>query len=176
MTAESASRRYEMVNVRQGYLMIEQEEHTLARRSYFVAEQTPPWEEYREGKIQFWRPREAAQTFQFDVKDTATGEVVPFGEMAGLLYYACCAKDSVVYQLGELAHEQRISLYVAITTEDEDGPAPMPASKIRLLNALFNERLRSPGKKVLIVPDIFGLHKVITYGQIAIDFGLTSMD
>ena len=176
MTAETATKRFEMVNVRPGYLVIEQEEHTLARRSYFVAEPTPPWEEYREGKIQFWRPREAAQTFQFDVRDTGTGEVVPFGEMAGLLYYACCAKDSVVYQLGELAHDQGISLYVVITTEDEDGPAPMPLSKVRVLNALFNGRLTRPGKKILIVPDAFGLQKVITYGQIAIDFGLTSMD
>ncbi len=141
-----------------------------------MAEQTPPWEEYREGKIRFWRPREAAQTFQFDVRDTGTGQVVTFEEMAGLVYYACCPPESVVYRLGDLAHDQRVSLYVAITTEDEDGPATMPLSKIRVLNALFNERLATPGKKVLIVPDLFDLHRAITYGQIAIDFGLTSMD
>ena len=176
MTAEPATKRYEMVNIRPGYLMIEQEEHTLVRRSYFVAEPTPPWEEYREGNVKFWRPREAAQTFQFDVRENATGEVTSFEEMAGLLYYACCAKDSAVYRLGELAHDQRISLYVAITTEDEDGPAPISLEKIRVLNALFNERLATPGKKVLIVPDVFDLHRAITYGQIAIDFGLTSMD
>src|SRR5512140_3149057 len=145
MTAEPTTRRYEMVNVRPGFLMIEQEEQTLARRSYFVAEQTPPWEEYREGN-EFWRPQEAAQTVQFDVRDTHTGEVVSFGELAGLLYYACCARDSTVYRMGDLAHDQRISLYVAITTEDEDGPVPMPLEKVRVLNALFNERLTSPRK------------------------------
>lgn len=175
MTTEPVTRRYEMVNVRPGYLMIEQENHTLARRSYFVAERTPPLEEYREGS-QFWKPQEAAQTFQFDVRDTKTGEVVPFGELAGLLYYACCAKESAVYQMGDLAHDQRVSLYVAITTESEEGPALMPLEKIRVLNALFNERLTSPRKKVLILPDLFGLRREITYGQIAIDFGLTSME
>ena len=175
MTAEPTTRRYEMVNVRPGFLMIEQEEQTLARRSYFVAEQTPPWEEYREGN-EFWRPQEAAQTVQFDVRDTHTGEVVSFREMAGLLYYACCASDSTVYRMGDLAQDQRISLYVAITTEDEDGPASMPLEKVRVLNALFNERLTSPRKRVLILPDLFGLHREITYQQIAIDFGLTSME
>lgn len=175
MTSEPMTRRYEMVNVRQGYLMIEQENHTLARRSYFVAERTPPLEEYREGD-QFWKPQEAAQTFQFDVRDTQTGEVVPFGDLAGLLYYACCAKGSTVYQMGDLAHDQRVSLYVAITTEGARDPAPMPLEKVRVLNALFNERLTSPRKKVLILPDLFDLRREINYGQIAVDFGLTSME
>ena len=175
MTSESTTRRYEMVNVRPGYLIIEQENQTLARRSYFAAEQTPPLEEYREGN-RFWKPHEAAQAFQFDVRDTRTGEVVSFGELAGLLYYGCCARDSALHKMGDLAHEQRISLYVAITTESEEGPAPMPLEKVRVLNTLFNERLTSPGKKVLILPDLFDLQREITYGQIAIDFGLTSME
>jgi hypothetical protein len=175
MTAEPVTQRYEMVNVRPGYLMIEQEEHTHAERSFFVAERTPAWEEYREGN-NFWRPQEAAQTFQFDVRDTASGEVVTFDELAGLLYYARCAKDSTVFRIGDLAHEQRISIYVAITIEDDNGPVPLPPEKLRVLNALFNERLRSPGKKVLILPDLFGLQRQISYGQVTVDFGLTSME
>jgi len=175
MKTEPMTRRYEMVNVRPGYLMIEQENHTFARRSYFAAERTPPLEEYREG-TQFWKPQEAAQTFQFDVRDTQNGKVMPFGELVGLLYYGCCGRDSTIYQIGDLAHDQRISLYVAITTEDEKGSAPLPLEKVRVLNALFNERLTSPGKKVLILPDLFGLRREITYQQIAIDFGLTSME
>lgn len=175
MATEPVTRRYEMVNVRPGYMMIEQENHSFAWRSYFVAERTPPMEEYREG-TQFWKPQEAAQTFQFDVRDTKTGEVVRFGELAGLLYYACCAKESAVYQMGDLAHDQRVSLYVAITVEGTEGGAPLSLEKVRVLNALFNERLTSPRKTVLIVPDLFDLRRQITYQQIAIDFGLTSME
>ena len=175
MNAEAVPSRYEMVNVRPGWLMIEQEEHTHAERSFFVAERTPAWEEYREGNS-FWRPQEAAQTYQFDVRDTATGEVVTFDELAGLLYYARCKKESVVRQIGELAHDERISVYVAITIEADDGPVPLPPEKVRVLNALFNGRLRSPGKKVLILPDLFGLQRQISYGQVTVDFGLTSME
>ena len=65
----------------------------------------------------------------------------------GLLYYACCAKGSAVYQMGDLAHDQRISLYVAITVEGAEGPAPLPLEKVRVLNALFNERLTRPGRR-----------------------------
>jgi hypothetical protein len=175
MTTEIKSPRYEMVNVRPGFLMIEQENHTLARRSYFAAERVPPMEEYREGNA-FWKPQAAAQTFQFDVRDTGSGEVVSFGELVGLLYYACCAEGSTIRQIGDLAHDERVSLYVAITTEDAAGPSPMPLEKVRILNTLFNERLVSPRKKVLILPDLFGLHREITYEQVAIDFGLTSME
>jgi len=175
MTAEALPPRYEMVNVRPGYLMIEQEEHTHAERSFFVAERTPAWEEYREGNS-FWRPQEAAQAVQFDVRDSATGEVVAFDELAGLLYYARCTAGSVVRQIGEVAHDERISLYVAITIEGDAGPIPLPPEKVRVLNALFNGRLRTPGKKVLILPDLFGLQRQISYGQVTVDFGLTSME
>lgn len=175
MTAGTGTQRYEMVNVRPGYLMIEQEEQTHARRSYFVAERVPPWEEYREGRSAFWRPQEAAQTIQFDVRDRETGGLVCFRELAGLLYYACCAPESAVRRIGNLAHEQRISVYVAITIEEDGSAAPLPEEKVRVLNALFNERLTSPGKRVLILPDLFGIQKQISYGQIAVDFGLTAM-
>lgn len=175
MASETSTCRYEMVNVRSGYLMIEQEVHSLAKRSYFVAEVTPAWEEYREGN-EFWKPLDAAQAIQFDVRDTQTGEVVPFGELAGLLYYGCCSEESDVYRMGDLAHDLRISLYVAITTEGPGSPKSLAPEKVRVLNALFNERLKSPRKKVLILPDLFGVRREMSYGQIAIDFGLTSME
>jgi hypothetical protein len=165
-----------MVDVRPGYLVIEQEAHTLRKRSYFVAESHPPREEYREG-TEFWKPFETAQTFQFDVRDNRSGEVTSFRELLGLAYYACCKPDSDIHRMGELAHELRISVYVAITTEAADGSRrPLGFEKARILNALFNERLRSPDKKVLILPDLFGLYKELSYGQIAIDFGLTAME
>ena len=174
--SEARTRSYEMVNIRPGYLVIEQEAHTLRKRSYFVAESNPPREEYREG-TEFWKPFETAQTFQFDVRDNRSAEVIPFRELLGLLYYGCCKPESDVHRMGDLAHDLRISLYVAITTEGADGSRhEMPLEKVRILNMLFNERLTSPDKKVLILPDLFGLYKDISYGQIAIDFGLTSME
>jgi hypothetical protein len=176
MNPPPAKHRYEMVNVRPGYLVIEQEQATRTKRSYFVAESHPPVEEYREeGK--FWKPFETAQSFQFDVRDHETGEVIPFRELLGLLYYGCCREGSDIRRMGEIAHDLRISVYIAIAAEGADGKRlDLPNEKIRVLNRLFNERLRTPDKKLLILPDLFGLYKEISYGQIAIDFGLTSME
>jgi hypothetical protein len=44
------------------------------------------------------------------------------------------------------------------------------------LNRAFNERLRTADKKILILPDYFGLYKELSYGQIMLDFGLTAME
>jgi len=176
MTTEQKKHRYEMTNIRTGYLIIEQEQHSLVKRSYFVAESNPPKEEYREGN-KFWKPFETAQTFQFDVQDTQTGEVIPFRELLGLLYYGCCKPDSDIHRMGDLAHDNRISVYIAISSEKPDGSRlSIPLEKVRILNKLFNERLRNPAKKILILPDLFGLYKEMSYGQIAVDFGLTSME
>ena len=175
MTTEPVTRRYEMVNVRPGYLMIEQENHTLARRSYFVAERTPPLEEYREG-ISSGSPRRRPRPSSSTSATPGPARWCPSASWRGCSITPAAPEDSTVYQMGDLAHDQRVSLYVAITTESEEGPAPMPLEKVRVLNALFNERLTSPRKKVLILPDLFGLRREITYEQIAIDFGLTSME
>ncbi len=176
MTHQAVKHRYEMVNIRPGYVIIEREMFSRASRSYFAAEPSPPKEEYREG-TQVWKFSGMAQSFQFDVRDTETGDVTPFRELLGLLYYACCREDSDVYRMGELAHENKISVYVAVTYEAPDGSRlNIDPEKIRILNRLYNERLRSPNKKILIVPDFFGLYAEMSYGAIAIDFGLTSME
>jgi hypothetical protein len=175
-TGADAGPRYRMVNVQPGYVIIERERFSGAARSYFSGEPVPPKEEYVEGS-QVWSYAGMAQSFQFDVRDESTGAVTPFRELLGLLYYGCCREDSDVHRLGVLAHELDISVYVAITYEAPDGSRlNITPDKIRILNQLFNERLRSPGKKILILPDLFDLYKEISHGQIAIDFGLTSME
>ena len=174
--SQTCDLRYEMVNIQPGYVIIEQERHSRAERSYFSAEASPPREEYREGD-KVWRFAHLAQSFRFDVRDHQTGETIRYDELLGLLYYGCCKPDSDIYRIGQVAHENRISLYIAITHEAPDGSRlNISMEKIRILNALFNERLVSRGKKILILPDLFNLYQAVTYGEIMIDFGLTSME
>ncbi len=175
-TGTGGGHRYEMVNVRPGYVIVEQEMFSRSFRSYFSDEPVPPKEEYWEGK-RLWTHAGLAQSFQFDVLDHETGETVPFRELLGLLYYACAREGSDIRRLGEIAHENRISVYIAITYEAEDGSRlNISQEKISILNRLYNERLRSRDKKILILPDLFGLYREVSFGQIAIDFGLTSME
>jgi hypothetical protein len=176
MMSASAAFRYEMVNVQPGYIIVEHDLFSRAARSYFTTEPPLPREEYREGR-HTWRAAGMGQSFRFDIRDNSTGETISFKELLGLLYYAVCSEDSEIYQIGRLAHENNISIYVAITHEGSTGmKSTMSADKLRILNATFTERLRTGGKKILILPDIFNLYKTMSYGQIMIDFGLTSME
>lgn len=176
MTEELRPLRYELVNVQPGFVIIEKEMYSQAARAYFSAEPSPPKEPYREGS-QVWGFWETAQALRFAVKDTVTGEVTRFDELLGLMFYGSCDPSSDLYQIGELAQENKISIYVAITYEAPDGSrVNIPMEKIRLLNLLYNERIRSANKKILILPDLFGLYRELTYGQIMLDFGLTAMD
>lgn len=168
--------RYQMVNVRPGHIIVEHDILSRAVRSYFSDEPVPPVEEYREGK-RIWQFVGMAQSFQFDVRDQQTTETIPFRELLGLLYYGCCKEESDIRRIGELAHENRISIYIAITYETPDGSrSTLPDEKLRILNRLFNERLHTPDKKILVLPDLFDLYRTMSYGEIMIDFGLTSME
>jgi len=168
--------RYEMVNIRPGYVIVERDLFSSAVRSYFSAEPVPPKEEYREGN-RIWKYSGMAQSFQFDVRDNASGEIIKFREMLGLLYYGSSPEESDIHRIGEIAHENRISVYAAITYEAVDGSRNnLSPEKIRILNKCFNERIRTPDKKILILPDLFNLYKAVSYGEIMIDFGLTSME
>jgi hypothetical protein len=176
MTTQMAKSRYQMVNVRPGHVIVEHDLLSRAVRSYFSDEPVPPVEEYREGR-RIWQYAGMAQSFQFDVKDNESGAVVPFRELLGLLYYACCKEDSVIRRVGDLAHDNKISIYIAITYEGADGgKTALAPEKLQVLNTMFNERLRTPNKKILILPDLFDLYKTMSYGEIMIDFGLTSME
>jgi hypothetical protein len=168
--------RYELADIQPGYVIIEREMYSKAARSYFSAEPVPPKEPYREGS-QVWSFWEMAQSFRFSVRDNQTGKLMKFDELLGLMYYACCDKGSDLYRIGELAHANRISIYVAITYEARDGSRlNISLDKLAILNRAFNERLRTAGKKILILPDYFGLYKELSYGQIMLDFGLTAME
>jgi hypothetical protein len=173
--SEEAVPRYELANVTSGFVVIEKEMNTRATRAYFSAEPVPPKESYREGPG-VWHFAEAAQSFQFAVRDTVTGEITRFEELLGLLYYGCSEPHSPLHQIGEIAHAVGISMYVAIAYESAEGkPLELPATKMTMLNRAFNDRLRTRGKKILIVPDLFGLHSQVSHGQLMLDFGLTDL-
>jgi hypothetical protein len=167
--------RYQLANVTSGFVIIEEEMRTRATRAYFSAESVPPKESYLEGSRE-WHFAEAAQSFQFSVRDNLTGEVTRFDELLGLLYYGCLDPQSTIHRIGDIAHEMGISLYVAIAYESpKGGPLDLPPAKMTMLNRAFNDRLRTRGKKVLIVPDLFGLHAQVSHGQLMLDFGLTDL-
>lgn len=175
MTEDAAASRYELVDVQPGFVVIEREMGSRALRAYFSAEPVPPKEFYREGEA-VWSFTDAAQSFQFAVHDRRTGETTRFDELLGLLYYACAEPGSTLHRIGETAHAVGISVYAAFTYASPSGvPLELAGAKLELLNRAFNDRLRTPGKKILVVPDLFDLHGQISHGQLMLDFRLVDL-
>jgi hypothetical protein len=168
--------RYEMINVRPGYLIVEHEVFSRRMRSYFSGDPVPPIEEYREG-AEVWKFSGMAQSFQFDLRDTVTGETTKFDDLLGLVPYTSCPADSDLYRLGEIAREQRVWIYVAVPL-GRAGTGHLGGwdGKLAILNRYFGERLATPDKKILILPDYFGVHEQFDHGMIMADVGLTSME
>ncbi len=176
MEAESHAYRYEMVDVRPGYIVVEHELKSKAMRAYFSPDPVAPIEGYREGN-RIWQHTATAQSLRFSIRDAETGQVTPFDELLGLAFWGSCPKDSEVFELGDLAQENKVSIYVAVTAETDEGKAvPLATEKLRVLNRYFNERLRSREKKILILPDRFGLYREFSHGHIMVDLGLTAME
>jgi len=176
MEAERPAYRYGMVDVRPGYIVVEHEIHTQAMRAYFSPDPVAPIEEYREGKG-IWKHSATAQSVRFSIRDIGTGEVTPFDELLGLAFYGSCPKESRVWEIGDLAQEHKVSIYVAVTTEGAAGnPSTLPAAKLRVLNRYFNERVADRAKKILILPDHFGLYREFSHGHLMVDLGLTAME
>jgi hypothetical protein len=176
MPEERGKHRYERVNVRPGFVTIEKGRFKHQLRAYFSEGPSPAREEYREGTEE-WKHVADAQSVRFDLRDTRTGEVVKLDELLGLLYYACAKPKSDIYKIGELAHGANIHVYVAITCETGTGKRErLSLEKLSVLNYAFNERLLTKDKMILIMPDNFGLYQDLTYGEIMIDFGMTSME
>ena len=167
--------RHELVDTEPGYVIIERELKSQRPRAYFSSEPIPPREPYREGDAT-WNFWDMAQSLRYSVRDTSTGGITRFDELLGLLWWGCCDEGSEIRRIGELAAAVKIQLYIAIPYEGPDGhPVPLSAEKLTMLNHAFNERLRTPGKKILILPDLFGLLRQVSYGQIMLDFGLTTV-
>ncbi len=176
MDSPTTNHRYEMVNVRPGYVIVEHEVFSKQMRSYFSAEAVPPVEEYREGP-KIWKFSGMAQTFQFDLRDRTSGCVTKFDDLLGLVPYTGCPEDSDIHRLGDLAQAEKVWVYIAITHRPVETTRQAEwLDKLRILNRYFGERLATPNKKVLILPDYFGLYKEFSHGQILADFGLTAME
>ena len=142
---------------------------------FAAAEARPPVEEYREGP-EIWKYSGMAQSFQFDLCDCTTGHVTRFDDLLGLVPYTACAESSEIHRLGELAQAEKIWIYVALRHGGGAGADGGWLDKLKLLNRYFGERLATPNKKILILPDYFGLYREFSHGQIMADFGLTAME
>jgi hypothetical protein len=171
-----STHKWSMINVKPGYIIYEDCFQTRAIRSFFSPGTVEVVEEYQEDG-HFWKFAGSAQSIQFDMKNNETGEVVPFKELMGLLMCTGCDAACPLYSIEELGYKQNVWVYVALSHYAPDQKKnKLPLEKIDILNEFFNERIRTPEKKILIVPHHLSLPPDKCYGEMIRDVGLTEME
>ncbi len=151
MARDTCKHSWTMEDVRYGFIVVEKCYHCNEERSYFAAEHTPPKEEYREGE-HFWDYMGSSQSVQFNLKCGKCGEVIRLGELLGLMTCSHCTPDCDLHRISRICESQRIWVYGALTfSPDEIATEEMP-QKLATLSQYFNDRVRTEGKKILVLP------------------------
>jgi hypothetical protein len=140
-----------MVDVRYGYMVTEKCYHCQEERSYFAEEHTPPKEEYRDGE-HFWDYLGSSQSVRFNLMCEECGEKVVLDELLGLMTCSGCIPDCEFNMLSRICEEQKTWVYGALLCEGEEGRRPETAEKLAVLGKYFSDRVRTPGKKILVLP------------------------
>jgi len=140
--------RWEMRDVRFGFVAFEKCFHCNRLRSSFSPEQWPYLgDEYREGDC-YWSRVENAQSFRFTLRCQRCGESRPFDELMGLLHCTGCDPSCQVDVLQRDLEAQGQWVLVSFGFIEEDRPLPVPEDKLGILSAYFNQR-RDPSRPSL---------------------------
>jgi hypothetical protein len=152
MAARACRHSWKMTDVRYGFVVTEKCYHCRDERRYFSEEHTPPKEEYRDGE-HFWDYLGSSQSVKFNLKCEKCGEKVVLDELLGLMTCSGCITDCDFNMIAGICEGQRIWVYGALLYRCEDARKPETAGKLAVLSQYFNDRIQTPGKKILVLPD-----------------------
>ncbi|MCK5342864.1 MAG: hypothetical protein KAR20_05640 [Candidatus Heimdallarchaeota archaeon] len=172
----SEEHQWEMINIRTGYIIYESSYPNSFTRCYFSEEEVEPVEEYKEAD-EFWKFAGSAQSVRYNLKCAKTSKIVKLDELLGIMFPdgKKCGGDIEVLQ--RISEPQQIFIYLALCFRGAKGEEmELTNEQLQALNEYFNDRLRTPGKKILILPERFAGPPERCFGHILIDVGLTSME
>ena len=151
MAKQACRHSWSMADVRYGFMVTERCFRCRDERSYFAEEHIPPKEEYREGE-HFWDYLGSSQSVRFNLKCDKCGEKVRLDELLGLMTCSRCTADCNFNMIARICEEQKTWVYGALLYNREDARKPETAEKLAVLSRYFSDRIRTPGKKILVLP------------------------
>jgi len=170
----TCSHNWSMVNIRGGYWVVEGCRHCGARCSFFSLEPSAPVDDYREGDHR-WTHLGSLQAVKFDLRCENCGELVDLGEMMGLMLSTCRDPDCEVAQIAARAGKNTW-VYVALCADSTHESGKCVSERaIEALTEYFNGRMRTPGKRAVVVPCIKCKSIDTCEGIVIADTGLTEI-
>lgn len=175
MTKASCRHRWKMVNLHGGYLVIEGCFHCRQRISQFSEEPVPPIDDYREGE-HFWSHLGDYQASKFDLQCEKCSEIVRPRDVMAVMMCMKCDPECGVYKAQERDGGKKTWAYVALCANTSHaGEACVSEAGIRAMNEYFNQDLRDPEKRIIVVPCSLRRSVDTCQGIVLADVGLTEI-
>jgi len=166
--------KWEMTNIRHGYLVVEGCAQCGGRSSFFSTEAIAPIDEYQEGE-HFWTYFGSSQAVKFDLKCTKCEKIVNLNDMLGLMLSIC---EEPGCELAGISKRQGkgIWIYVALCADNTHSSSKCVSDAgIKALNEYFNQFIKKPGKNIMVVPCRKCCNPDRCRGIVLADVGLTEL-
>jgi hypothetical protein len=173
MAHDRCKHTWKMTNLRDGFLVTERCYHCSMMRVFFSQEEVPPKDEYKEGD-HYWNYAGSAQTVKFDMECSSCKRVVSLEKLMGLMQCVGCDPDCRLNVLSQICEEQNIWVYAALAYDIGDE-VDLPVEGLSVLTAYFTSRLRTPGKRILVVPGSLRRNPDTCRGEMLKDVGMLSL-
>ena len=170
--------RWEMTDVRFGFVVFEKCFHCNRVRTYFTPEDLALLgDKYREGG-HFWSRVENAQTFRFGLRCSACGELEKYDDLMGLLFCTGCLSECRIEarRMKLEAEGAHMILACGFLGELQLKPSQIAVHKLERLAAYFNQRREPSRSRIAVVP--FDLEEGFSRckGEFLHDVGMLSQE
>jgi hypothetical protein len=164
--------RWKMDDIRDGYLVIEGCPRCGGRSAFFSTEITPPVDEHLDGD-HFWGYLGSSQAVKFNLRCEACEELVDLNDVMGLMLSTC---EDPQCKVAQTSLKEGIWVYVALCADSThtSGKCISPEG-INAMNEYFNQDIKRPQKKIVVVPCNACCSIDRCRGVIIADVGLTEI-
>ena len=173
MVRDTCRHTWKMANLRDGFIVTEKCYHCSRSRVFFSYEDVPPKDEYKEGD-HYWNYAGSAQSVKFDMECKDCEDIVSFEELMGLMHCVGCDPACHLNILSQICEGQNIWVYAALSYQ-LGQEIDLPVEKLDVLTSHFTSRLRTPGKKILVVPGSLRRSPDTCRGEMLKDVGMLSL-
>jgi hypothetical protein len=173
MAGDRCGHSWAMTDVKYGFIVTEKCYHCQQVRIYFSFEDAPPKEEYKEEE-HYWNYEGSAQSIRFSMKCGACGKVVTFEELTGLMQCMACDGGCYINIISQICEGQNIWVFAGLSYK-AGTEIDLPVEKLDVLTSYFTSRLRTPGKKILVLPGSLRKNPETCRGEILKDVGMLSL-
>lgn len=173
MSEEKCTHRWEVADLRNGYLVVEGCFHCGGRLSFFSAEPVPPVDEYREGE-HFWAYMGGYQASRFNLACRKCDEKRELSEVMALMMCMACDPECEVAKLMK-REAGKVWAYVALCANTSHEKHCVPQEQVEALTEYYNQSRSPGGKRIVVLPCQMRKSADKCHGIILADTGLTEL-